>query len=326
MRKLLLGLTGLCAFALLATASSSVLPSSYPRWEGGRSTGLGDPRWKIVNEREKLDRGWRGKIEIEFYGKVIDEKNQPVEGALIRFSIGDLSAAGTTQSERRSDAQGFVSLTGALGRGMSAIAEKTGYYNSRLNRANFEYAQFSDEYFYQPDAANPVVFHLLKKGQAEPLVYRQTLYGLKIDGTPQFLDLRSGKKTTGGDPRGDLALSLSRRTAADPNKFDWTLTLSAVGAAGLLESKEEFMFLAPETKYEQSISIQQKAGSSDYESQTRRNYYVRLADGRTFARINTDIRPSYNDGGAIDVVLFLNPSGSRNLEFDPTMTVPEAKP
>lgn len=81
------------------------------------------------------------------------------------------------------------------------------------------------------------------------------------------------------------------------------------------------MFLAPEGSYEQSILIEQKGGEENYESQARRSYYVRLSDGRTYARISADIRPKYNEGGAIDIELFLNPSGSRNLEFDPAKTI-----
>lgn len=180
--------------ATVISEAKKLVTDRYPRWEGGRSIGLNDPRWKILHEREKLDRAWMGKVEIEFHGKVVDENDQPVEAALVHFSKGDLSEAGTTQLERRTDFNGRVSLTGVLGRGMSARAEKPGYYSSRLDRHYFEYALFSDENFYQPDSINPVIFRLRKKGQAEALVCREAMYGLKIDGTKQYLDLRTGKK------------------------------------------------------------------------------------------------------------------------------------
>lgn len=305
----------------ITSTVSGMLLGKYPRWEGGRSTDLNDPRWKILNERDRVDRAWRGKVEIEFYGRVVDENSQPVEGAMIHFSKGDLSEVGTTQLERHSDASGRVSLTGVLGRGMSATAGKTGYYSSHLDRRYFEYAEFSSKDFYQPDPSDPVVFHLRKKELAEALIHRQTLYGLRIDGIPQYIDLRSGKKTTGDDSQGDLGLSLVRKASGDPSHYDWALVLSGVGAGGIAESKEEFMFLAPEGNYEKSILIDQKGGEANYESQAKRSYYVRLSDGRTYARISADIRPKYNEGGAIDIELFLNPSGSRNLEYDPSKAV-----
>lgn len=307
--------------AVHSSEVSGELTGKYPRWKGARSTGLNDPRWRVLNQREKIDPAWRGKVEIEFYGKVVDEKNLPIAGAMIKLSRGDLSPAGTTQVKVQSDVNGLFSLTGVVGRGLNVSVEKMGYYTSGLNRYSYEYAEFSDKNFHQPDPDNPVIFHLREKGQVETLVYRQTLYGLKIDGTPQYIDLALGRKITGGVPSGDISLSLVRSPSNNPSGYDWTLSLDGIGAAGFIESSEEFMFMAPETGYEKSIIIRQKAGASDYERQSRRNYYVRLADGRTYARVSTDVRPKYNDEGAIDITLYLNPSGSRNLEVDPQKTI-----
>jgi hypothetical protein len=307
-----------------STATSTIsgmLLGKYPRWEGGRSIGLNDPRWEVVRAREKVDRAWQGKMPIDFFGKVVDLEDRPVEGATVRFSWTDLSAAGSTQTTTMSDARGLFSLNNATGKSLGVLLEKEGYYTSKLNRYGFEFASFSAEDFYQPDPSNPVVFHLRKKEQAEALSHRQTLYGLRIDGTPQYIEFRSGKKTTGGDPQGDLGLSLVRKASGGPSHYDWTLVLSSVGAGGIEESKEEFMFLAPEANYGKSIVIDQKGGDANYESQVKRNYYVRLSDGRTYARISTVIRPKYNEGGAIDIELFLNPSGSRNLEYDAAKVV-----
>ena len=307
-----------------STITSTVrgmLLGKYPRWEGGRSIGLNDPRWEVVRGREKVDPAWQGKMPIDFFGKVVDLDGQSVEGATVRFSWTDLSAAGSTQATTTSDVHGLFSLNDATGKSLGVLIEKEGYYTSKLNRYGFEFASFSAENFYQPDSSNPVVFHLRKKEQADALIHRQTLYGLKIDGTPQYIDFRSGKKTIGGDPQGDLSLSLVRKASGVPSHYDWALVINGVGAGGILESKEEFMFLAPEGNYERSIRVDQKGNEVNYESQAKRSYYVRLSDGRTYARIDADIRPKYNEIGAIDIELFLNPSGSRNLEFDPSKVV-----
>lgn len=294
----------------------------YPRWEGGRATSLDDPRWQVMREREKSDPAWQGRMPIDFFGQVVDFDGQPVEGATVEFGWTDLSPAGGTQSTTRSDAAGRFSLTGALGKYLGVEVKKDGYYSSKSNRYAFEYAAFSDENFHQPDSANPVIFRLRKKGRAEALVYRQTFYGLKADGTPQYFDLITGKKTTGGPPKGDIAIRLVRNQSSDPSGYDWTLSLDGIGAAGLVESRDEFMFVAPDAGYESSLVIRQQAGTPNYERQASRNYYVRLADGRTYARLNAEIRPKYNDDGAIDITLFLNPSGSRNLEFDDNKRLP----
>jgi hypothetical protein len=304
-----------------AVQSARSISGTYPQWQGGRSTNLNDPRWKVRAERTKADPYWADKIEIEFYGKVVDENNQPVSGATAKFSKVDLSAEGSTQLETESDANGLFSLQGVTGRGLGVTVEKSGYYSSKMNRYGFDYASFWDESFYQSDSNNPVVFHLHKKGEAEPLLFRQTLYGLKPDGTPQYIDLVTGKKATGGSPIGDIMISLNRSLSDDPNKFNWTLIVQGVGAAGLIESHDEFMFEAPDSGYENTIQIKKQVEDTDYQRQVTANYYVRLADGKTYARIEAEIRPKYNDQGAVDLKLYLNPSGSRNLEFDPTQSI-----
>ena len=52
-----------------------------------------------------------GKIDIEFYGKVVDENNQPVSGATVKFSKVDLSEAGTTQLQTQSDINGLFYIS-----------------------------------------------------------------------------------------------------------------------------------------------------------------------------------------------------------------------
>ena len=54
--------------------------------------------------------------------------------------------------------------------------------------ATFEYANPADGLF-TPYPANPVVFHLRKKGHGENLVHGQKLFGSRIDGTLSYVDL-----------------------------------------------------------------------------------------------------------------------------------------
>jgi hypothetical protein len=312
--------TATAASASLAQLGGSI-SNTYPRWEGGRSTSLNDPRWEIYRQRQKSDPNWQWKMPIEFYGKVVDERNQTIGGAKTTFVWNDLSNEGSSQSETQSDENGLFSLQNVTGKILSVTVEKSGYYSSKMDPYGFDYAAFWEENFYQPNPSDPVVFHLRKKGEAEPLVFRQTLYGLKPDGTPQYIDLGTGKKVTGGRPVGDIMIRLYRSPSGDPNKFDWTLTLQGVGAAGLVESHDEFMFEAPDSGYENTIQIKEHVGDPDYQRQITANYYIRLSDGKTYARIEAEIRPKYNDQGAVDLALYLNPSGSRNLEFDPEKAI-----
>ena len=293
----------------------------------GGYTGLTDPRWKEFSRQEKADPLYQWKRPISFYGKVLDEREQPVEGATISLGWKGTSSVGSGDFEKQkmSDANGLFSFTGERGRILVVRVSKQGYYNEATrNPLAFDYAAFWEPIFHVPDPAKPVVFHLRKKGEAEPLVRRNTLYGLRVDGTPQFLDLRTGRKTTGGTPTGDLRIELVTTPASDPDRPNWVLSLQAMGKGGLVESHEEFMLEAPADGYQNSLRFEQTVGSPGYKNDMELRWFVRLADGKTFARIGSLLFSKYNDGAAIRMVLYLNPSGSRNLEYDPQKEIKPA--
>lgn len=123
---------------------------------------------------------------INFYGSVLDENNQPVSGATASFEWTDLSQKGTSKATAISDANGFFSLTDQQGKRLFVDVAKDGYYSSGNARgAAFEYANPGDGLF-TPDAANPVVFHLRKKGEAAQLIHGLKLFGSRVDGSVSY--------------------------------------------------------------------------------------------------------------------------------------------
>ena len=288
----------------------------YPRWTDGPGTGTADSRWKTVREREKIDPHWQGKMPIDFFGRVEDFDGTPIPGATISFEWTTLSTAGTERSTTTTDATGNFSLHGAIGKFLGVTVAKQGYYSSRANRHGFEFAEFSDAQFYQPDPGKPVVFRLREEGTKAKVGHRQTLYGLKTDGTPQYIDLRTGTKTTGGPATGDLEIRLVRGTPDAAHRFDWTFEAAAVAKGGLVESADEFMFEAPENGYVPMVQIAQPMQAPGYQRQLARSFYIRLADGQTYGKIVANIRPEYDHAGAVDLDIYVNLEGTRNLEVD----------
>ncbi|HEY4299827.1 MAG TPA: hypothetical protein VGM73_03060, partial [Candidatus Didemnitutus sp.] len=132
----------------------------------------------------------------------------------------------------------------------------------------------------------------------------------------QYVDLRTGTKTTGGSATGDLELKLTRGIPDKNHDFDWTFEATAVGKGGISESADEFMFEAPETGYVPAVQIVQLMKAPDYHSQLTRSFYIRLADGQTYGKIVANIRPEYQKACAVDLQVYLNLSGNRNLEVD----------
>jgi len=90
----------------------------------------------------------------------------------------------------------------------------------------------------------------------------------------------------------------------------------------LIESNEQFMFEAPEEGYLTQYNYQFDVNSPNWQNQLRRNYFVRSGDGRVYARIEIKAMPKYQDSAAARVLFFVNPTGSRNLEYQPNKILP----
>jgi hypothetical protein len=159
---------------------------------------------------------------------------------------------------------------------------------------------------------------MLKLRGSEPLI--KTSYPVGIgqitqlyhDGTPVELDLLKGTQVPSGT--GQLKLEFWRDISnKNARTFDWKLQLS-VPQGGLAETCEEFAFQAPENGYQPSIVIDMPATNQNWRSEVRSKYYIRLPDGK-YGRTDFYLLP-YN--GVFTVQSFINPSGSRNLEYDPS--------
>lgn len=254
---------------------------------------------------------------INFYGKVVDESDQPVADATASFEWTDLSQQGTSKATATSGENGLFSLTDRQGKRLFVDVAKDGYYSSGNARgAAFEYANPGDGLF-TPDAANPVVFRLRKKGEAAQLIHGLKLFGTRIDGSLSYVDLTTAKN--GRTPPGDLTVQCTRSERNADKKFDWTFTLGVPGG-GLIASTDEFMFLAPDGGYQPTFQISHRINDPDWTGQEKRKFFIKSRNGQHYARIEITIMPDYNQNAAYDVEWFLNPNGSPNLESAPDKT------
>jgi hypothetical protein len=223
-----------------------------PLWEtngNGRSAVSNFVKLKIEREREVEVGKDQWRTPISFYGKVVDDKGEPVSGADIDFGWNNLS--GSPSKKAKSDADGMFSLEGEQGKVLEVKVSKPGYYTSKMDRGYFYYAGKNENFL--PDSNNPVIYHLRKKGEAEHLVVLKQNYRVPRDGTPLELDLLHGKQVSQGDLKVRCWTSdQGKRSGA---KYDWTCVITFPGG-GLLESTNEFDFVAPEAGYQTSYQIQ----------------------------------------------------------------------
>jgi hypothetical protein len=270
---------------------------------------------------KKADRSFEWKMPITFYGRVVDQDDQPIPGAAVRFVWNDTSPRGTSQTETMSDATGRFSLLDQKGKGLSVYVTKDGYHTSvGKGGQSFEYAAFFEGHYHRPDPENPVTFRLVKKLDAEPLIARRISERTSYD-RPSYYDLERGTLTPQPAADGGLKLTLERSESPQGQRFDWKWKVEAVNGA-LLETKDEFAQMAPEEGYVPSWETSQAANAQDFRKNGRARFYVRSADNH-FARVDVElVHPNLRSlGPRLTVNSFLNPSGSRNLEFDSAKTV-----
>jgi hypothetical protein len=125
-----------------------------------------------VYQQTGIDKNLEWGMPINFWGRVVDESNEPIANANVHFEWNDISKKGTSDASTKSDSNGFFSLTERRGKRLYVDVGKEGYYSGGDARnATFEYAQ--PEMRFVPDQNNPVVFHLRKKGETEPMVHRE---------------------------------------------------------------------------------------------------------------------------------------------------------
>jgi hypothetical protein len=99
--------------------------------------------------------------------------------------------------------------------------------------------------------------------------------------------------------------------------YNWHCRVS-VRDGGLIKRNGQFDFEAPKTGYKSSDEIVMSQTAERWQPQGERQYFVRLHDGR-YARVHLKMVAQGDHFFRLES--YLNPSGSPNLEFDPSKTV-----
>lgn len=264
--------------------------------------------WRAMN---KADPKFQWKMPLEFYGKIVDQFSEPVAGGTVRIAWTAVDDSHAT--EILSNSEGLFQFTGVNGKGLDISVRKAGYLPTRNAGGGFEYASFSDDMFHVPDIKNPVVFRLQKLIGAEPMLKFITNAEVDVGRSPVVLNVETGKLGADGD------LSFSILTGAK-GQFgpDFTITITAVNGAAFVSSEEEFMSNAPEAGYQTAAVFHKQSSAPNYNRVQPYRLYVKTRSGK-YAAVTGEItiHEGLSDGKAgFHAIIYHNPSGSRNLEFD----------
>lgn len=256
---------------------------------------------------------WWQKIHrpIEFYGKVVDQNEAPVEGACVSYIWTQFHPESSFKSNTITDNNGLFSLTGITGSGLNVYVGKTGYYEvKRSNNNHFEYSIDAGSEPFRPDLSNPVVFHLKKRAVGVNMITSQHGGSLDLeirgvyDGSPvrvNFYDQKVGNS-------GQMELSAIKPRRGE-TASQWSFRMS-IPDGGFIEEDEEFPFEAPESGYQPVVEFNFKAGDTNWTEDLKKSFYIVFGRPVKYGRIDVETgmrQPIY-------LRYAINPTGSRNLE------------
>lgn len=269
---------------------------------------------------------------IKFYGRVVDLEGNPVINADVNYSAFNSFFEDSEAQTTNSDKEGYFSINDIQGGSLYVRVAKEGYYQIEESKKNFGYAVPGDN----PPADNPdnpAIFKLRKHGKAEPLIRYEYSWGIPRDGTPVKVDLIEGKPNRHSKSVSDNEASIIIRAWSPDEKrgpndqkapYAWKLEISAP-SGGFIDQRGQFNFIAPEMGYTETLTFEMSEGISswdDWEHDVSKKVFAKLKDGN-YARLFLYYRPSTRKSGdTFRVESYTNPSGSRNLEYDPGLNVP----
>jgi len=271
-----------------------------------------DPRWKKRETKRRIDPQYEWKMPINFFGRVVDENEQPVPGARIELSWTDFSPAGSSQTQAVTDAQGSFSLVNKTGRHLEVRVSKDGYYTPKRQQISFDYAGFWEANYHEPNPNNPVIFRLRKMNQGEALRSGEFRPTIPADGTPVRFDLLNGGKVSS-----DGQLELAAVTNTDkypPRIFNWQASILVPGG-GLVEYNDEFPFEAPEDGYQPSAEFDMPTNALNWRPLVQKSYFIEFGSPPRYGRIQIQLNGASQKAS---ISYWVNPTGSRNLEASST--------
>jgi hypothetical protein len=276
-----------------------------------------DPKTRVGQLREGAE---ERNVPIAFWGKVVDQFDSPIPGARIQMEIREwhLRLLSPLEPdfqtfEQTTDAFGVFHLANARGDVLTIKSlNKDGYTASQNSLRSFGYNISTN---HLPDPNNPVTVRMWKKEGPQPLESKRlSRVGIPCDGTPVAFDLLTGKKS---QARKDLTVTLVRNPqnlTSRGDKYDWTAVLQ-VHDGGLIESADEFMFLAPDGGYEPLFRVEMTKESPNWSSHLEKQFYIRLRSGSVFGKISVRLSTNYQPPPAgLTMEITMNPTGSRSLE------------
>lgn len=291
--------------------------------------GVEDQTNSVAHIKKMLDLWGAEANEMVFYGKIVDQYNQPVPNAIVAANAP--IPVGYMQDKARrcqvqSDVEGRFEVTkktfglGALKGSLISISsiEKDGYeYIHGTGVESFSYRKgYTNKH--APDPQSPVVFNMRKKEGATTFLIQERYLELRVD-------LSDSGKTCGRDlvqrgsignvanPVGDDAAHVADfqiKAMFNTNDATWAVVLSPGDTNGGIIVSARLLYDAPETGYQPEYTFTPE----DRKPVKAKYVYLKSRDPAIYTRFEIEHINANKDFFRLSGKSVTNPYGDRNLE------------
>jgi hypothetical protein len=281
---------------------------------------------------------------IDFYGKLLDQDDRPIEGAVVTIHVRHFSPIppffmGTKYLSSKTGQDGIFEVH--PGRGLDLFItkfSKEGYeFRFDMNPENgFQYGGSGGEVVFVPDKNNPVIFRLRKKLQNRTYLFKDRDWGFRISSdqpnTWKATDTVEKRKIQPFDESDgnehEVTCDLKYRAVLDEEAKEWSVYFSACGAEGGVVVGPEELYEAPKEGYRDEWRIVIPVGvvrKRDHDPPSP-CLYIKSRSPSIYSKVV--VKTIYSDPDMIRMYgkMTTNPYGDRvldSVDFPPYSTEPE---
>lgn len=257
---------------------------------------------------------------IGIYGKVIDQDGNPMAGVDVTGSVSRIQGwFGEEKWEdhaTHTDANGLFQFSGLTGADWNVSVKKDGYIIDYTRGCSGPSGGADGS---QTNPNNRIILTMYKQHGAEPMTYREIESRVPYDGTTASFNLTADQKSTNGDLKITLLRSpLKIRRGLD--KYDWNVKIEMTNG-GLQTESSPYPYWAPESGYQSAFVTGMSSNNVAWNRELKQNFYIKDGQGK-YGRLLIDLfTDAVRPDTGIKIQTWFNPSGSRNLEFDPAKQI-----
>jgi hypothetical protein len=182
------------------------------------------------------------------------------------------------------------------------------YYSFPDNPTGFDKRAVPRKGYFSDSEETADIFRMHSKGHPVPLVHRRGGADVPVNSGSIAVKFYGSQDK---EVIGILQIEASGNTPKNwsPTPYDWSARLTVPGG-GLVESTNQFDFVAPDSGYTESLKLDMNKNQPGWSDTINKSYFVKLPNG--YLRMGIHIRaktPVYTS-----LEYYYNPDGSQDLE------------